>query len=191
MTEMQSSSGGFGSPSGSDGEKGGRGGESREAFDSRPTVPSGKGTGCSRPLVVGCGVLLVLLGVAAVLFVLYAGQIAAWAYGKAQTQIVNRLPEELSDEEEQRLVRAFEEFRQAVENGTVDPDGLTEVQAQVLALLQSQEEPTVEDIRELTEALEAAAARDSPAQESASAGLGAPGAQAVRPSPASAASGPA
>lgn len=178
MSEMQSSQRRFDPQGGSDGE-----GEGREAFDSRPTVPSGKGTGCSRPLVGGCGVLLVLLGVAAVLFVVYAGPIAAWAYGKAQAQIVSHLPEELSDEDEQRLVRAFEEFRQVVEDGTVDPDGLAAVQAKVLALLQSQEEPTVEDIRELTEALEAAVARGSPAQESASAGS-TPAAAATEPSPA-------
>lgn len=121
-----------------------------------PTGPSG--SGCSRPLLVGCSVLLVLLGVGAVLLVMNMERITLWVFERMEVQVMERLPEDLPEAERQRLGRAFDAVHRAVRDGTVDPVALQAAQADLGVLAsKEQEQITVEDVRRAAEGLERAA----------------------------------
>jgi len=51
-------------------------------FNPTPAAPStGGGRGCSKPLFIGCGALLVLLGICAIVFVVKAPALGAAGVG--------------------------------------------------------------------------------------------------------------
>ena len=103
--------------------------------------------GCSRPLLVGCGAAVVLLGLL-LLGVLWKASdfmpaLFRWSLDQFERQIAGSLPAELSEGERQRLAEAFESAATAVEDGTV-------------------EQLTREEVLGLTEALEAVAGQRAP-----------------------------
>ncbi len=52
------------------------------------------GGGCQKPLLVGCGVLALLLGIAAVVFVVKAKDVLAYAINQLRTEVMAHLPED-------------------------------------------------------------------------------------------------
>lgn len=147
------------------GESGGPDSRGPDAFDLRPGPPDSKGSGCSRNLLIGCGILLVLLGVATVLLVLNASKLATWMYTKLEEQVVAQLPEDLSEEDRQRLGAAFDNVRAAIRDGTVSPGKLQQAQGKMMEMAQDAEGVTAEEVRELTALLEEAAGGEPPAEE--------------------------
>ena len=139
------------------GESGGPDSRGTGAFDLRPGPPDKKGSGCSRNLLIGCGVLLVLLGIGTVLFVLNASKVATWLYTKLEEQVVAQLPEDLPEEDRQRLAAAFDDVRAAIQDGSVSPGKLQQAQGKMTEMVQDAENITAEDVRELAALLEAAA----------------------------------
>lgn len=125
-----------------------------EPFDLKPNRP-GTGGGWNRPLLIGCGVLLVLLGIAAMLFVIYAPQLAQWAFQQAGEQLIAQLPEDIPEADRERLRGAFREVARGVEEEQIDPERLQEAQGKILAL--SRKDPseiTAQEVRELAASLE-------------------------------------
>ncbi len=74
-------------------------------FSAEPAATPG---GCGKPLLIGCGVLAILLGIAAVFFVVKAKSLLAYALDKLQAEVVSHLPEDVGDAERRRLEAAFD-----------------------------------------------------------------------------------
>jgi hypothetical protein len=115
--------------------------------------------GCRRALLIGCGLLLVLVVGGLVALTLEAPAILRWSFRLAEAGIAPRLPADTTPAERQRLHQAF------VAAGRVkvgDQAGLARLQAaqrKIMSLSGSTGPLTHQQVRELTEALEAAAGK--------------------------------
>ena len=122
-----------------------------------PSAPrsEGGGGGCSRAGIIGCGVLTLLLGAAAVMFLLKAGDLFAWAMTRFEAEIVHVLPEDFTDAERQRLHQAFAAATDAVRSGEFDPLALQRLQSKLReSILTEGENLSREDVLELIALLE-------------------------------------
>ena len=72
-------------------------------------------TGCSRPALLGCGVLILLLGAASILFLVKADDLFDWAVRQFEAQINEQLPEEISAEERARLEKDLAEANSQIQ----------------------------------------------------------------------------
>jgi len=140
-------------------------------FGSQPTEPMTGG--CSRVGLIGCGAVTLLLGIAAVLFLLKAGDLFAWAMTQFEEQIVLALPEDCTESDRQRLREAFANAGNAVRAGEFDPLALQRLQGKLRdSLLDEDQKLTREQVLELTSILEEVGGQDpeeSPAAEESSA----------------------
>jgi len=117
--------------------------------------------GCAKAALFGCGGMLLLLLVAVVLFLLKADEITAWGLGLMEKQVIARLPAETTDEEVRRIRSGFEAVTRAVQEGTVDPNALQQLQPVILRFADPNRSPQPEDVARLIEVLEAAARIES------------------------------
>jgi hypothetical protein len=120
------------------------------------------GPGCSKPLLLGCGALLVLLGIGAVAFVIAAPSLAPrmmrWWFHTLETTLEPRLPADLSPAERQRLHRGFEEAARAAGSGKADLASMRAFQRKMMKLMpvaDPQVKLSHKDVQDLTESLEA------------------------------------
>lgn len=125
----------------------------------KPITPGGGSSG-KRPLLIGCGALLVLLGIAAVILVAKRGELVGWMFEKLEAQILAKLPEDVTPEERQRLDQAFDSAAQALGSGAVDPAKSEQLNSVLLDLAQGGRQLTREDILKLTTALEEVAGKN-------------------------------
>lgn len=138
--------------------------ESPFAPSSEPTTPAGGG--CGKPLILGCGLLLVLVGVAAVLFVLKLPTIVAWAFHRMEDQIVRQLPDDVTPADRERLKQAFEDAAAALREGEVAPAAAERVQSKLLEVARKKpSEIDRQDILQLSEALEEMAGKGAKGRE--------------------------
>ena len=125
----------------------------------QPFAPQAPGKqsagGCGRAGLIGCGALTLLLGAAAIVFLLKAEDLFGWAMENFRTQIIQSPPNDLEDEDGARLRRAFDGAIAAVKEGTVDPRALQEMQDQLRkSMWESGQTLTLEQVESLTLALE-------------------------------------
>ena len=129
---------------------------SASPFD-RPagTEPGGpRRPGLGRPLLIGCGVLLVLLAVAFGLFIAYQDSVAAWVFEALEAQLEPRLPDDLPEDLRARYDAAFERAIAAAREGNYDPQDLQRVQQELGRLMQDEGDLTEEDVERLIGVLE-------------------------------------
>lgn len=114
------------------------------------------GGGCGRPLLVGCGVLVVLLGVAAIVFVAKAKDLLAWTMRELQQQVVVALPDDVTAEERARLDSGFEASLERIYAGEVEPPALYALQRQLMNAAEKSQAKTLtrDDALDLLSALE-------------------------------------
>ena len=119
--------------------------------DPRP-VPGG----CSRPLLIGCGVITVLLGLAAIVFVAKAKDLLAWTMRELEESVLAALPAEVTEAEERRLERGFEAAVERIQRGEVEPPALFALQRQLsrAAELAQRKSLAHDDVLDLLSALE-------------------------------------
>lgn len=86
------------------------------------------GGGCQKPLLVGCGLLALLLGIAAVVFVVKAKDVLAYAMNQLRTEVVAHLPEDAPESERQRLESSFDVALARIRSGELEPAALQELQ---------------------------------------------------------------
>jgi len=113
--------------------------------------------GCSRPLLIGCGVVIVLLGLAAIVFIVKAPDLFAWGLGSLREGIVAKLPDDLTDAERARLDRGFDAVAERVKGGeAVEPPALKALQRQLVSATEKANagELTRDDVLDLLSALE-------------------------------------
>jgi len=133
-------------------------------FDAQPKAAP---AGCGTPLLVGCGILAILLGVGAIVFVMKAKALLAYTMTKLQEQVVAALPEQISGAERERLQAAFGAAIARVRGGEMDPAQLQAMQSRLVAAAEKAPRGALgaDDVRELTAALEAFAAGPAAAEE--------------------------
>jgi hypothetical protein len=115
------------------------------------------GPGCSKPLLIGCGAVLLLLGIGFVVLLSQGPAIGRWWFHTLESTLEPRLPADLTPAERQRLHRGFEAAGRAFASGQIDIGSLQPFQRKVLALSSPQVRLTHQDVRELSESLEALA----------------------------------
>ncbi len=126
--------------------------EPQSPFDDQPTKPS---SGCSTPLLIGCGVGLVLVGILLVVTLVNIPSIMGWVFESTGEMLTRELPEDVPAEERRRLERAFRDVAQAAREERVDPERLLALQQEIRELQgKNPQDLTRDDVRELTEALE-------------------------------------
>jgi len=112
--------------------------------------------GCSRPLLLGCGGVVILLGIAAIVFVVKAKDLLAWTMRELEQQVVAAWPADATAEERIRLDRGFAAALDKIKQGEVEPPALFALQRQLAkAADKSQKKQlTRDDVLDLLSALE-------------------------------------
>jgi hypothetical protein len=118
--------------------------EDRSMNDSLPPLPAphakpfapekiAGGGGCQKPLLVGCGLLALLLGIAAVVFVVKAKDVLAYAMNQLRAEVEAHLPEDAPESERQRLESGFDVALARIRSGELEPAALQELQKKLTA----------------------------------------------------------
>jgi hypothetical protein len=128
-----------------------------------PDAPATTPGGCGRPLLIGCGILIVLMGIAAAVFVIKAKDLFGWAMARFEEEVVRMLPEDLTSEERRRLDAAFDAALEAWDASEADPVALQRLQEELWQTVsRSDGKLTREQVGKLTRALERVAGIESP-----------------------------
>ncbi|MEO8275996.1 MAG: hypothetical protein ABI639_07230 [Thermoanaerobaculia bacterium] len=114
------------------------------------------GSGCQKPLLVGCGLVALLLGIGVVIFLVKAKDVLAYAMNQLRAQVVAHLPEEASDVERQRLEQGFDTALVRIRSGAIDPASLQDLQKRLAAAASTagSRKLTMEELGGLIDALE-------------------------------------
>lgn len=124
----------------------------------RPDLAPSLGGGVrpGRVVLLGCGALLFLLGIAAIVFLLKADDFVGWVFGSIEETVAERLPDDLPAAERARLERAFAAATAKVESGEADPAALRRLQGELTAIVRRSEERPLrrEEVAEITAHLE-------------------------------------
>ena len=127
-------------------------------FDREPFSPTGRGakaTGGSRWALLGCGALILLMGIGSVVFLLKAKDLFSWMMDELETEIMQSLPADMTEAEKSELSAAFDAAVQAVQEDRASPEDLQRLQ-QLLreALRDDAGRLSREEVEELIEALD-------------------------------------
>ncbi|MFN7940575.1 MAG: hypothetical protein U0X73_03185 [Thermoanaerobaculia bacterium] len=117
----------------------------------RAAAPSG----CAKPFLVGCGVLTIILGLGAIVFVFKAKDLFSWMMGKVRNEVVAAMPADATGEDRDAFQSAFDGALSALNQGKADPEALRALQSQLM--MASEKAPaktlTLDDLHALTAAL--------------------------------------
>jgi hypothetical protein len=134
-------------------------------FRPNPTTPATGGRGgCSKPLFVGCGILLLLLGIGAIVFVVRAPALFQWWLRIVEEKVTAVVPDDVTPEERAALHHAFADMGQAFAHGG-QPDAryLQRFQTELMAVISKPKgQVTRQEILELTRVLELTAGKRVP-----------------------------
>jgi hypothetical protein len=127
-----------------------------------------KAGGCPKPLLIGCLVLFILVGVGFVGFVYFAvtnfGKLLEISFRQSEPAILSNLPPDVTPAERQRLREAFAAARQRAARAKNPEEIAQSVQALNFKLLEINRKGkgiTRQDVRDLTQRLEDFAGRSS------------------------------
>jgi hypothetical protein len=118
-----------------------------------PARPPGR-TGCSKPLLIGCGALLLLLGIGLIVMIYNAPKIVQWSFRAMERDIMSRLGPDVTPEDRARLAAAFEDARGAMETGKMELSKVQAFQDKMMEVAPANRKLSREDVQELTRALE-------------------------------------
>jgi len=91
------------------------------------------GGGCQKPMLVGCGLVALLLGIAAVVFVVKAQDVLTYAMNRLRAEVVAHLPEDTGEAERQQVEAGFDAAIARIRGGAIDPASLQEMQKKLTA----------------------------------------------------------
>jgi hypothetical protein len=117
-------------------------------------VPRG-GPGCGKPLLIGCGVLVLLFAAGLITLVVEWRAVLRGYFQVLETSLAPRLPADLTAAERDRLHRAFAGAPSFDAADETRLPALQRLQRKVVLLSGSQEPLSHRDVRELAEDLEA------------------------------------
>ena len=118
-----------------------------------PARPTGR-SGCSKPLLIGCGALLLLLGIGLVVMIYNAPKIVQWSFRAMEQDIMGRLGPDVTPEDRARLAAAFEDARGAMEKNQIELSKVQAFQDKIMDVAPANRKLSREDVQELTRALE-------------------------------------
>lgn len=122
-------------------------------FGDQPVEP--RSGGCSKPALIGCGVVFLLLGIAGLVFVLKAKNLLVWSLEKVEEGIAANLPPDATAADRERFSAAFVAAKARIEEGRIDPAALQSLQRELMqAVQQPRGQLTRQQLLELTAALE-------------------------------------
>ena len=125
-----------------------------------PEGPGSKWTSGSRRTLIGCGALIVLLGIGSIVFLIKAKDLFGWMMGELEAQVEESLPANITAEERLELSLAFDAVVEAVQEDRANPMALQELQKMLRESLG--EGPTRlsrEEVRSLIAALDRVSGR--------------------------------
>ena len=132
----------------------------REPFS--PHGPQSKWSGGSHRALLGCGVLILLLGVGSVVFLVKAKDLFGWMMGELEAQVMESLPANISEAETLELSAAFDAVVEAVREDRASPLALQELQSMLRESLEGgPKRLSREEVQDLIEALDRVSGRDS------------------------------
>lgn len=99
---------------------------SKEPFS--PEGPQSKWSGGSRWGLLGCGALILLLGIGSVVFLLKAKDLFGWMMGELEAQVMESLPANITEPEMEELAAAFDAAVEAVQEDRANVVALQELQ---------------------------------------------------------------
>jgi hypothetical protein len=135
--------------------------------------------GCGRAGLIGCGVLVILFGVAAVALSFRADAVMVWLFRQIESRVEARLPPDLTPAERERFDEAFASLYRSLEMGRVEPASMQALQGELMATAGRVERGlTREQVLALTAAVEQAAAGSAPSPRPSPTPLGLPGPEA-------------
>lgn len=88
--------------------------------------------GCGKPVLIGCGVIFLLLGVVGIGVVLKAKDLLAWSLERAKPAVVANLAADVQPADRERFENAFAAALVKIRAGQIDPQALQLVQAQLM-----------------------------------------------------------
>lgn len=128
-----------------------------------PGRPPGR-SGCSKPLLIGCGALLVLLGIGLVVMIYNAPKIVQWSFRAMEQDIMSRLGPDVTPEDRVRLAAAFEDARRSMEKNQIDISKVQAFQSKIMDVAPAGRKLSRKDVQELTRSLENLAGKKPPAE---------------------------
>jgi hypothetical protein len=149
-----------------------------EPFAATPVEP--RAGGCSKPALIGCGVVFLLLGVAGLVFVMKARDLLVWSLDRTRAGVLANLADDVPAADRERFDAAYAAATTRIRDGKIDSSALQGLQGQLMRAIENpREKVSREKFLALTEALEKVGGIEPPAAPSA-----APPASAEPPSPA-------
>lgn len=94
----------------------------------QPIGPAAGGSGCAKPALIGCGVLFLLLGVAAVVFLFKWPDFAVWSLANSRQAIEQNLAPEVTAADRTRFDAAFQAAAARLRAQKLDPAALQALQ---------------------------------------------------------------
>ena len=142
------------------------GGDGGDASGSNvPTGPTpDAGGGCAKPAVFGCGCLMLGAVVLLILMIAMSGRIVEWILDTTEETIFAALPEEVTEQDRERLESSFDRFRRGVADGSLNTRGLTQLQVELTNAYSRAQRGLLEqvDVERLLEAFDTVLGAASP-----------------------------
>jgi uncharacterized protein HemX len=127
-----------------------------------------KAGGCPKPLLIGCLILFIVIGLGVVAFFIFAyknvGKMMQISLRQSETAIMANLPPDVTPEERQRLQAAYEAARRraaAAKSAQEIAQSAQSLNFKLLELTRKGKALTRQDVQELTRILEEFAGRGS------------------------------
>jgi uncharacterized protein HemX len=129
----------------------------------RPVPPQGGG-GCSKPLVVGCIVVILVAAIAVLGGIYYVGThrvaLLQWTLQQMETNLLAQLPKDVTPEEKANLQQAFTDARKAIQaDDKLAAERLQPLQFKIIELTRKGSSVTRQDVVDFTHALQEVAGK--------------------------------
>jgi hypothetical protein len=118
-----------------------------------PGRPPGR-SGCSKPLLIGCGAVLLLLALGLMLMIFNAPKIVQWSFRAMEQDVMGRLGPDVSPEDRAHLATAFKDARHAMETNRIDLSKVQAFQSKIMEVAPAARPLSRKDVQELTRSLE-------------------------------------
>jgi hypothetical protein len=137
-----------------------------EPFAVAPVEP--RAGGCSKPVLIGCGVAFLLLGIGALIFLMKARDLLVWSLDKTRAGVLSNLGEDVTPADRQRFDAAYAAATTRIRDGKMDPAALQKLQGELMHAIENpREKVTREKFIGLIEALEKVGGIEPPPAETA------------------------
>lgn len=124
-----------------------------EPFAAAPVEP--RAGGCSKPALIGCGVVFLLLGIAGLVFVMKARDLLIWSLDRTRAGVLANLADDVPAADRERFDAAYAAATARIRDGKIDSSALQGLQGQLMRAIENpREKVSREKFLALTEALE-------------------------------------